>query len=86
MPKTYAEYLAEDRKRPPSKHLAPPNALPKRSKGDTMKHRWERKNDLRRGLIDIHDIPVTKNGLIDTRKVKAIRRKIYKVQEESHGR
>jgi hypothetical protein len=86
MTKTYAEYLAESRSRPPSKHLAPPGARPKGSKGDNPLERERRKETIRRGLIEVRDLPITKMGTIDKRKMRPIRQKIYKVQEASHGR
>lgn len=84
--KTYAEYLKEARERPPSKHLAPVGAKPKYSKGDTPISRERAKETTRRGLIEVRDLPMTKAGLINSRKMKPIRRKIYKIQEASHGR
>lgn len=86
MAKTYAEYLAEDRKRPPSKHLAPLTARPKYSKGDNPKAREIEKNSLRKGYVTVSQIPITKDGLINTRKMRPIRQKIYKIQEAGHGR
>lgn len=84
--KTYAEYLAEARKRPPSKYLAPVGARPKYSKGDTPKARERLKETHRRGLVELSELPITKNGTINKRKMRPIRQKIYKIQEASHGR
>lgn len=84
--KTYAEYLKESKKQTFSKYMMPPNARPKYSRGDNPLERERRKETARRGLVDVKDLPITKEGTINKKKMRPIRQKIYKVQEASHGR
>lgn len=86
MSKTYAEYLAENKSKTFSTHMMPPGAKPKYSKGDTQAARERVKEMHRRGIITIDEVPVHINGMIDKSGMKKIKRKIYTIQEASHGR
>ncbi len=73
MAKTYAEYVAESKARPPSIHLAPAGAVPKHTKGDYPKARVVNKIRLENGDFKVGEVPFQKDGVINRSKYNKIR-------------
>lgn len=72
MAKTYAEYLRDSK--PITNHLAPPNARPKMTKGDSYRYRRRVETMKRKGEIFQYQVPVRKDGIISITKLKDMKR------------